>query len=120
MLFGDKASKIDKLVGKRNSAKLVALIKDKNPDIRIKAIKALGQIGDDTSINNLTILLHDQDKVSRKAAIESMGETGNAVAKTHLQYYIEKEDDQELVKAARSSIAKISDVITPRDEALIS
>lgn len=120
MLFGNKASKIDKLIDKRSSAKLVSLVKDKNPDIRIKAIKALGKIGDDISINNLTILLHDQDKVSRKAAIESMGETGNAVAKTHLQYYIEKEDDQELIKAARSSIAKISDVITPRDEAMIS
>ena len=120
MLFGNKANKIDKMVSKRNSAKLVSLLKDKNPDIRIKAISALGEIADDTSINNLTILLHDQDKVTRKAAIDSLGGTGNAVAKTHLQYYIEKEDDPDLVKAARSAIAKISDVITPRDEAMTS
>ena len=116
MVFGDKSAKIEKYAQKNKSDKLVALLKDKKKDIRIQAIKALAKVGDDVSVNNLIIMLHDPDKDVRMATIEGMGEMGNGVTKTHLQDYIEKEKDEELLKAARHAIFNISKVVDPEEE----
>ena len=118
MIFGDKSAQIEKYAQKHKSTKLVSLLKDKKKDIRIQAIKALAKIGDDTATNNLIIMLHDPDKDIRMATIEAMGEMGNGVTKTHLQYYIEKETDKELISAARHAIFNISKKVDPAEEML--
>ncbi len=116
MILGDKTAKIEKYAQKNKSAKLVPLLNDRKKDIRIKAIKALATIGDDTSVNNLIIMLHDPDREIRLATIEGMAQMGNGVTKTHLQDYIEKENDKELVEAARKAIFSIAKQIDPVEE----
>lgn len=116
MIFGDKMAQIEKYAQKNKSSKLVSLLKDKKKEVRIQAIKALAKVGDDTATNNLIVMLHDPDKDIRMATIEAMAEMGNGVTKTHLQYYIEKETDKELIEAARHAIFSISKKIDPQEE----
>ncbi|MEA4888648.1 MAG: HEAT repeat domain-containing protein [Clostridiaceae bacterium] len=107
MLFADKSTKIAQYIQKKNSAKLVLLLKDSKPEIRMQAIKALGSVGDDKAINALITLLADPDKNVRLEAIKSMGSTGNQTVRSHLQHLIQIEPDETLKQAIRDAIAKI-------------
>lgn len=105
------SAKIEKLAAKRKSHKLASLATGKKKDIRIQAIGGLAKVGDDTSINTLIQLLHDPDREIQLEAIKNVGSMGNSVIKTHLQYFIEKSDDKELIAAAKKSISQISNQI---------
>ncbi len=108
MIFGDKSKKIDTYVKKGKSVKIVPLLMDKKQDVRLQAIKALGSIGDDTSVNNLIILLSDPDAVIRKQVAASMGDIGKDVCKTHLQSRVKVEQDEHVLDAIHDSIMRIS------------
>jgi len=108
MIFGDKIKKIDSYVKKGKSVKIVPLLMDKKQDVRLQAIKALGSIGDDTSVNNLIILLTDPDAVVRKQVATSMGDIGKDVCKTHLQSRVKIEQDENVLNAIHDSIMRIS------------
>ena len=107
MIFGDKTTKIEHSIQKGNSAKLIALLKDKNQDVRIKAIQGLGKIGDDHAVNALIGLLSDSSQAVRMEAIKSMGDTGNQTVRPHLQHLIQTETDENTKKVIRDSIARI-------------
>lgn len=107
MIFGDKATKIEHSIQKGNSAKLVPLLKDKDLNVRVKAIQGLGKIGDDHSINALIGLLSDSNQTVRLETIKSMGETGNQTVRSHLQHLIQTETDEDVKKSIREAIAKI-------------
>lgn len=108
MIFGNKINKIDSYLKKGKSVKIVPLLMDKKQEVRLQAIKALGSIGDDTSVNNLILLLTDSDPVIRKQAAASMGDIGKDVCKTHLQSRVKVEKDEEVLKAIHDSIMRIS------------
>lgn len=107
MLFGDKSAQIEKLAQKKNSAKLVAMIQDKKPEIRLQAIKALGTVGDDTAINALINLFTAPDTDTKIAAIKSAGGSGRQVIKSHLQYMIQTETNENVKAAIHEALAKI-------------
>lgn len=107
MLFAPKATKIDKYAQKKDSTKLVALLNDNKPEIRVQVIKALGMIGDEKSINALINLISSSDKAMRLEAIKSLGNTHNQTVKSHLQHLILAETDEEVKRITRESIAKI-------------
>jgi HEAT repeat protein len=108
MIFGDKLKKIESYAKKGRSAKLIGLLNDKKQDVRLAAIKALGGIGDDTSVNNLIVLMADPDPVIRKQVAVSMGDTGKDVCKTHLQSRVSVEKDEAVLEAVHDSIMRIS------------
>lgn len=107
MLFADKSTSIERYAKKKNSAKLVPLLRDKKPEIRIQAIKAMGTIGDETCVNEMIALLSEPDKAVRLEVIKSMGTMGNQVIKSHLQHLIQSETDETLKQAIRQSISQI-------------
>ena len=109
MIFDDKTTRIDKYAKKRNSTKIVAMINDSNPEIRIQAIKALGAIGDDTAINALINHLSDSDPITRLEVIKTMGTMENQTIKTHLQHLIQVETDEDIKQVIRDSITEIPD-----------
>ena len=111
MIFGDKTKKIASYVKKGKSAKIVPLLTDRKQAIRLEAIKALGQIGDDNSVNNLILLLTDPDPVIRTQTAESMGDVGKDVCKTHLQSRVKVEQDQAVLDAIHHSIMRISKMV---------
>ena len=108
MIFGDKTKKIDGYVSKGKSVKIVPLLMDRKKDVRLKAIKALGSIGDDTSVNNLILLLSDPDPEIRKQTATSMGDIGKDVCKTHLQSRVKIEKDEDVLASVHDSIMRIS------------
>ena len=107
MFFTDKATQIERFTKKKNSTKLVSLLTDKDKDVRVQVIVALGAIGDEAAINNLIALLGDSDPVIRAAVATSMGEMCNQTAKTHLQHLMERETDETVRKAIREAFGKI-------------
>lgn len=107
MFFGAKVEKIDHYIQKKDSAKLIALLKDNKPETRAKAIQAMGKLGDEQSVNTLIALLSSPDKELRLEAIKSVGNTENQTIKSHLQHIIQTETDETFKKAIRESIAKI-------------
>ena len=112
MIFGNKLNKIDSYLKKGKSAKIVPLLMDKKQEVRLQAIKAMGSIGDDTSVNNLILLLTDSDPVVRKQAAASMGDIGKDVCKTHLQSRVKTEKDED----SRSDVPETDEEPTPRDD----
>jgi HEAT repeat protein len=108
MFFADKAKKIEAYAHKRKSVKIAPLLQDKKKEIRLAAIKALGTIGDDNSVNGLIAYLSDPDPEIRTQVAHSMGTICKDVCKTHLQYRIQSEKDEHVLAAIRESIASIS------------
>ena len=112
MLFDDKAAKILKYANKKNSAKLVALLKDHQQDIRFQAIRALAKINDETAINTMIGLLSDPDPATRKEAILSMGDMDNQTIKSHLQYLIKSETSEDMKQAIQDALKKMPHKMT--------
>lgn len=111
MLFGNIDKKIDAYVKKGKSEKLAALLQEKKQDTRIKAIEALGQIGDDHAVNNLVLMLSDPDPEIRKQTAKSMGDIGKDVCKSHLQHRLQHEDNKDVSKAMSESIMRITEKV---------
>ena len=111
MIFGDKTQKIAALTKKGKSAKIAPFLMDKKQEVRLEAIKALGQIGDDHSVNNLILVLADPDPVIRKQTAASMGDVGKDVCKTHLQNRVKVEQDESVLDAVHDSIMRISKLV---------
>lgn len=107
MFFTDKATQIEKYAKKKNSTKLVSMLGDKNVDVRVQVINALGLIGDEAATNNLIALLGDPEPAIRAAVATSMGEMSNQTAKTHLQHLMERETDETVRLAVRDALGRI-------------
>lgn len=107
MLFGSKSAKIENLIQKKKSAKLVALLNDKQAEIRLQAIRGLGSIGDEKSVNALIGLLYDPDENIRKETIKTMGDMNNQTIKSHLQHMSLTEQDITMKILIDSSLRKI-------------
>jgi HEAT repeat protein len=112
VLFDDKSAKIIKFANKKNSAKLVALLKDHQQDIRFQAIRALAKINDETAINTMIGLLSDPDPAMRKEAILSMGDMDNQTIKSHLQYLIKSETSEDMKQAIQEALKKMPHKMT--------
>jgi HEAT repeat protein len=109
-----KLEKISKLVQKGKSEKLAALAGNKDPEVRQAAIHALGEIGDERSLNTLVVLIRSDDANDRAEAVRALGELAirdsrNTAAKTHLQYLKTNEKEPAVIKALEETMNKISD-----------
>jgi HEAT repeat protein len=107
MFFDDKATQIEKCCQKRNSAKLVGLVKDSKPEIRILAIKALAKIGDENAVNTLLENLNNPDPATRLEVIRASGTMNNQTIKSHLQHLIQTETNEDIKKVIREAISDI-------------
>ncbi|NLM78578.1 MAG: HEAT repeat domain-containing protein [Ruminococcaceae bacterium] len=108
-----KLEKIEKLITKGKSDKIIALTNDKKPEVHLAAIAALGKIGDDNALNTLVVLLRDTAADKRVAAVKALGkiassDTRNSAAKTHLQYLKNSEKDAQVIQALEETLTLIS------------
>ncbi len=71
-MFGSKTSKIEKLTARKKSDQLVRYLGDKDPEVRLAAIKGLGQAGGEPAFNSLVTLLRDPNANMRVAAASAM------------------------------------------------
>ncbi len=78
---------------------LEALAKDKNLDVRLAAIEAMGAVGE-TALETLAAHLNDQNPLVRMVALESVGLIGEKAKNQLIKAASMLEDKDELVAAA--------------------
>lgn len=93
-MFGISVEKIAKLAEKNNADKLTKLAEDKNEEIKLAAIEALGQCSSDVAYNSLVSLLHDANPKARGTAALALHRYGNASARSHIEHAIAAEPDE--------------------------
>ena len=109
MLFGNKFEKIAKLAGKGKEEKLAAFLEDKNADVRLAAVDALGRCSGDVAFNALVPLVHSPDKQTRIHAAGALCAMNDSKARAHLEHQRSAEKDPDVMKAIDEALAKIKD-----------
>lgn len=97
-------NKIMKLTAKKKSEKVVKYLKDKDVEVVKAAIAGLGQIKDETSVNQLAKLIEDQNPEIQKAAIVAFAGVGSEYAKSLLQHLITKVTNQDVKEVAMQEV----------------
>ena len=77
-----------------------------DPAIRYEAATACGQLGDESTIPNLTTLIEDEDSLVQVAAIHALGSIGGPKVKQLLKLCIDK-GDKTLEEAAQSALRDV-------------
>lgn len=105
-----KLDKIEKYVQGRKEGKLIHLLRDKDEQVRLAAIRALGKVSKDDGFNALITLIADDDPKTRAASAKALGELGNEYAVAHLVYRLEHETDPEVVKSMKGAITALHEI----------
>lgn len=93
----DKAlSKMQKAVAKKKSGPIIDLMKKADKEVLIKALEALGQIGDEDATNRITHYLDHEDKDVRLAACRGALVINTEYMKTRVRYQLSKETDPDV------------------------
>lgn len=104
-MFESKTSKIEKLAAKKNSDQLVKFLSDKDPAVRLAAIKGLGQAGGEPAFNSLVALLRDSNPSMREAAASALEVLKDTKSCAFLSARVKDETDEK-VKAAMNRALK--------------
>ena len=107
-MFGNKISKIGKMIEKNQVEKLESLLKDKNMDVVLAAIDGLGQCTGDTAFNALVPLILSPDAQVRTHAVKALGVMGLPKARTFLLHQKASEKDKDVLAAIEEALKKIS------------
>ena len=105
-----KLDKIEKYVQGRKEGKLIHLLRDKDEQVRLAAIRALGKVSKDDGFNALITLIADDDPKTRAASAKALGELENEHAVAHLVYRLEHETDPEVVKSMKGAITALHEI----------
>ena len=108
MLFGNKLTKIDKMVEKNQAEKLHALLNDKDETVVLKAIEGLGKCTGDVAFNALVPLVHYDNAKIRAQAISALGVMGQPKSRAFLLHQREAEKDPAVLKAIDEALTHIS------------
>ena len=85
---------------------LIDALRDKNPDVRWAAIRALGKLGDPVAVKSIIKALRDEDSGVRKTAAEALGKIGDAKATVPLIAAVDDEN-WSVRQAAVESLGKM-------------
>ncbi len=100
--------KIEKFKEKKKTDKIVHYLKSEDDEIVMEAMKALSQVGDETSLNQIIPMIDHEKPVIRKAAASALGALGTEYAKTYLQHRMAKEQDAQVKEAITEALHTIS------------
>lgn len=106
-MFGNKLSKIDKLVEKKKGDALAPLGLDKKQEVRLKAIQGMGQVGGDTCYNMLVTCLRDADPIVRSAAASALAQLADPRARGHIEHQLKAETDPQVRDHMKAALSKI-------------
>jgi len=111
------SKKIDVWAKKKKTAKLIkASSPNQTPEIRIAAIKALGNIENEAVMNKLIEYLRDPDPQIRLHSVEALGNIGNPRSKEFVLYTSNNDYDEDVRKYAVEALRKIKDKIQNEEE----
>lgn len=110
MFFTNKTAKLEKLAEKGKADKIVPFIKDKDPEIRAAAAKALGKIDTDESMNALIGALHDRELKVRMNVVSSLVAIKKPNAAEHLRHAYGSTSEPEFVEACKKALSAFMDL----------
>lgn len=103
-----KEKKIEKWIRKKNSGKLAKEVNNSIPEIRLKVIEALGEVGDFPAVSALSSIIRDSDPKIRLASLNAISKTGDERAKEHVRYLSEKDEDPNVRDKAKEVLGSLS------------
>jgi HEAT repeat protein len=109
MMFGNDFKKIEKLASKKNSEALAKFLTNKDLQVRIAAIKGLGESGGETSFNHLTPSLRDSNPSIRAAAATALRALNDPRAVAFISNGLKSETDPVTKEAMSRALGAFSD-----------
>lgn len=98
-MFGLSEDKIAKWGEKGKASNLVKAVGSKKGNLRLAAIKAMGNVDDEQVYNTLISLLRDRNPEIRIAVLESLGKLNNKNAVEHVRGLVSDTDPKVSEKA---------------------
>ncbi len=90
---------------------LIEMLNDENRGLRKKAVRALGELGDERAVIALISALKDEDYNVKKGVIYTLGKLGDQRAKDPLfEVWLDKKEDIELRSDAVFSLVELGDL----------
>ena len=101
-----KIEKIGKLAEKGKAEKIVAFVRDKDKQVSLAAITALGKMADNEDAKNtLVSMVENEDADIRRAAVTSLGGgASGSYVETRLRYCLANEKDPQVLAALRKAL----------------
>ena len=95
---------------KKKESKLLKALSDPNIEIQVTAIKALGKVGGEKSMNTLITLLRNSDPVIRSSAVEALGTMANPRSEEFVKQISLNDSDENVRQKAVEALNKIKKV----------
>ncbi|MGI5899734.1 MAG: HEAT repeat domain-containing protein [Christensenellales bacterium] len=109
-----KQDKFNKLADKGKVLKIVPFIKHQDPELREQAVRALGRVGTDESMNALIGALHDRVLPVRMAVLESLVAIKKPMAAEHIKHAYGATSEPEFVEACKNALSVFAEMKNSR------
>lgn len=104
--------KVEKWAQKKKITKIINKgLSNTNIEVRIAAIKALGNSGDENAMHQLIALLKDPDATIRTAAVEALGVMGNGRSLEFVKQMLNSENDEKVLEKVKWTINEIREKV---------
>jgi HEAT repeat protein len=94
-------------VDARSTGPIIGALADEDPDVRIRAAEALGQIKNVAAVDPLIAALNDEDSDVRRYSAWALGEIGDVRAVDSLSYTSVEDADTYVREAAQKALEKL-------------
>jgi len=101
-------SKIEKAAAKKNSKNIISLMKKADPEVLVKALEALGQIGDEDSCNTITHYLENPADQVRIAACKAGLCANSEYLRTRIRHQFANEQVESVRKEIQNALNEAS------------
>lgn len=91
-------AKIEKAAAKNKSKDIIGMMDKAEADVKVKALDALGKIGDEDSCNQITHFLDDENDAVRVAACKAGIRINTEYMKTRVRYQLSVEQNPAVKK----------------------
>lgn len=99
-----EAAKIQKLAAKRKSDAIIKIMKKADAEVTACCLNALAEINDEASANAIAHCLSSSDNATKIAACKAALSINTDYMKTHIQYFMSKETDEDVKKQVQELI----------------
>lgn len=90
--------KIEKFAAKRKSGSIIKLLGKADSDVLVKALEALGGIGDEDACNHITHYLDHENEAVRIAACRAAVGIGTGYMNTRVRHQLAMEKNEDVKK----------------------
>lgn len=100
--------KIQKLVEKKKSDKIIKYLGASETEVVVAALEGLSEVKDEESVNSIASMIDNAAPEVRSASAKALGEIGTEYAKTYLQHRAATEKDEKVKEAIMTALHAIA------------